>query len=53
MNREHYEQEHSQDGSLELFIWTDQDRKTLGKKKLDEIISRWREKVKRVGISDD
>lgn len=53
MNREHYEQERSQDGSLELFMWTDQDRKTLGKKKLDEIIGRWREDVKRAGNSDD
>jgi len=47
--REHYEQERGPDGSLELFRWTDLDRKTLGKKKLDEIINRWRENVKRGG----
>lgn len=46
-NSEHYEQERGPDGSLELFRWTDQDRKTLGKKKLDEIINRWRESVKK------
>ena len=53
MNREHYEQERNPAGGLELFRWTDQDRKTLGKKNLDEIISRWRENVKRGGDGDD
>lgn len=45
--REHYEQERGPDGSFELFRWTDQDRKALGKKKLDEIINSWRESVKK------
>ena len=53
MNREHYEQERNQDGGLELFCWTDQDRRTLGKRNLDEIINRWRENVKRGGDGDD
>lgn len=50
MIRECYEQERRPDGNLALFRWTDLDRETLGKKKLDEIINRWRESVKRGGL---
>lgn len=47
MIRKHYEQERRPDGNIALFSWTDLDRATLGKKKLDEIINRWCESVKR------
>ena len=53
MSREHYEQERNPDGSLKLFRWTNQDRKALGKKNLDEIINRWRKNVKKGRDDDD
>lgn len=43
---DHYELERTPDGKLAVFRWTNTDRRTLGKK-LDEIIAKWREDVKK------
>ena len=50
MIHEHYERERRPDGTIALFRWTDLELETYGKKKLDEMIKRWRESVKRGGL---